>query len=170
MNRENKIKLVEELHHLFARHDSFYVVDFQGASVAQMTRLRRSLRKMGGVLKVVKNRLALRALPAELPEGIHLLFQKTTAIAFPDGDPIALARFLKEFSAQNKILSVKGGIIQGQLFPAERFDEICQLSSRTELLAKVGFLISYSLINLLRTLQAPLAQFGFLMNQLKTKK
>ncbi len=170
MKRENKIKLVEELRHLFAQHDSFYVVDFQGISVAQMTRLRRAMRRMGGVFKVVKNRLALRALREELPEEMRLLFQKTTAVAFPDGDAIALARFLKEFSAQNKVLSVKGGIIQGQIFPAERFDEICQLSSRPELLAKIGYLISYPLVNLLRTFQAPLAQFGLVMNQLKTKK
>ncbi|MCX7974622.1 MAG: 50S ribosomal protein L10 [Candidatus Aminicenantes bacterium] len=170
MKKEKKTKLIEELNELFARHDTFYVLDFQGMTVAQATRLRKAIRQMGGVFKVIKNRLALRALKADLPAEVKNYFQKPTALAFPDGDPIALARFLKDFSTQNKVLSVKGGVIQGYAFPGGQFDEVCRLSSRGELMAKLAYLTAYPLINLMRTLQAPLAQFGFLLSQLKNKK
>jgi large subunit ribosomal protein L10 len=170
LKRESKTKLIRDLDELFSKHDSFYVLDFQGLTVAQATRLRKTIRQMGGVFKVVKNRLALRALRRELPAEVQAFFQKPTALAFPDGEAIALAKFLKEFSAQNKVLSVKGGVIQGQAFPPERFDEVCRLSSRSELLAKIAYLISSPLINLMRTMQAPLSQFGSMLNQLKTKK
>lgn len=170
MKREKKVKQIEELNNLFARHDSFYILDFQGMTVAQATRLRKAIRQMGGAFKVIKNRLALRALRADLPAEVKTYFQKPTALAFPDGDPIALARFLRDFSTQNKVLRVKGGVIQGFVFPGEKFEEICRLSSRSELLAKFAYLMAYPLIQLLRTFQAPLAQFGFLLSQLKNKK
>lgn len=170
MKKEKKIKLLEELNELFARHDSFYILDFQGMTVAQATRLRKSIRQMGGVFKVIKNRLALRALKQDLPPEVRTYFQKPTALAFPDGDPLALARFLKDFSAQNKILNVKGGVLEGQVFPGEKFDEICRLSSRAELMARLASLMAYPLISLMRTFQAPLAQFGFMLSQLKNKK
>lgn len=170
MKKEKKIRLIEELNELFAQHDSFYVLNFQGMTVAQATRLRKSIRQMGGVFKVIKNRLALRALRTDLPEEVRAYFQKPTALAFPDGDPLTLARFLKDFSVQNKILAVKGGVLQGYVFSGDKFDEVCRLSSRTDLLAKTAYLIAYPLVNLMRTFQAPLAQFGFLLSQLKNKK
>lgn len=170
MKKEKKIKLIEELNEIFAQHDSFYILDFQGMTVAQANRLRKSIRQMGGVFKVIKNRLALRALKTHLPKEVRDYFQKPTALAFPDGDPIALARFLKDFSVQNKILSVKGGILQGYVFSGDKFDEVCRLSSRADLLTKVAYLMVYPLVNLIQTFSAPLAQFGFLLSQLKNKK
>lgn len=170
MKKESKNKLVQELKGLFTTHDSFYLVDFQGMTVAQATRLRKAVRQMGGVFKVVKNRLALRAIKSGLPEEVRSFFQKPTAVAFPDGDAIALARFLKDFSSQHKVLSIKGGVLEGKSFAAEQFEEICRLGSRNELLAKIGFLLSSPLGNFLRTMQAPLVQFGYMLNQLKTKK
>ncbi len=112
----------------------------------------------------------MRALRTDLPEEVRAYFQKPTALAFPDGDPLTLARFLKDFSVQNKILAVKGGVLQGYVFSGDKFDEVCRLSSRTDLLAKTAYLIAYPLVNLMRTFQAPLAQFGFLLSQLKNKK
>ncbi len=170
MKKESKKKLLQELNGLFSTHDSFYVIDFQGMTVAQATKLRKAIRQMGGVFKVVKNRLALRALKSGLPEEVRAFFQKPTAVAFPDGDAVALARFLKDFSSQHKVLSVKGGLLEGRAFAAEKFEEVCRLGSRNELLAKVGFLLSSPLANFVRTMQAPLVQFGYMLNQLKSKK
>lgn len=170
MKKESKDRLVLELSGLFSKHDSFYVIDFQGMTVAQATRLRKALRQMDGVFKVVKNRLALRAIGKGMPDDLKMFFQKPTAVAFPDGDAVVLAKFLKEFSLQNKVLNIKGGMLQGQVFAAEKFEEICRLSSRNELLAKLGFLLSSPLASFLRTVQAPLVQFGYVLNQLKTKK
>ncbi len=165
MKRESKIRQVEELNHLFSRHNSFFVVNFQGLNVAQITRLRKLLRRQGGEFKVVKNRLALRALRPEFPPKIREFFQRPTALVFPDGDAIALARLLREFSLENKSFQVKGGMIEGQVFPGEQLEEICRLGSRHELLAKIGYLLAFPLFNFIRTWQAPLVHFGLLLNQ-----
>ena len=170
MKRDQKSALVKDLGGVFAPAGTYYLFNYNKMSVAQATALRRSLRKGGAALKVVKNRLALRALPADMPAGLKAAFRKPTAVAYTGADPIQTAKILKDFAAQNKVLVMKGGVIQGQPFAAERFDEITKLGSREALLGKIGALMASPLTTLLRTMQAPLASWGGLMRQLKDKK
>jgi large subunit ribosomal protein L10 len=92
------------------------------------------------------------------------------AIAFAGQDPVLLAKTLKDFSNQGKILAVKGGQVEGHLMPAERFDEVTKLGSRKEQLGKLGYLIANPLHRLMRTLQAPLGNVGILLGELNKKK
>lgn len=170
MKRERKEKSVKELRDLFRRNRSFYLLDFKNMTVAQSVDLRKILRKYSYSFKVVKNRLALRALKEEFPEDLRQYFENPTAVAFAPQDPVGLARILKDFSTQNRVLAVKGGILEGQVVAPERFDEISLLPSREVLLAKIGNLMAFPLIKLLRTWQAPLMNLGRMLNQLKTKK
>jgi large subunit ribosomal protein L10 len=170
VNKETKSARVEEMKQIFAGHGTFYAFNYNKMTVAQATDLRRTLRKQGAALKVVKNRLALRSLRDGLPDDLRKAFRQPTAIVYTAGDAIALARTLKEFQAANKVLVLKGGVIEGSYFPSQRFDEITKLASRPELLAKVGYLTAAPLQRFLRALQAPLAHLGILLNQLKDKK
>jgi large subunit ribosomal protein L10 len=139
-------------------------------TVAQSVDLRKTLRRNGSSLKIVKNRLALRALRAEFPAEFKSSFRNPTAVAYTAADPLALARLLKDFAARNKVLIMKGGLVEGHYFPAARFEEIVKLASRRQLLGKVGYLMAYPLMQLLRTWQAPLTSVGSLLSQLKNKK
>lgn len=170
MKRDQKEVRVKDLADVFAPNGTFYLFNYNKMSVAQATALRRTLRKNGAALKVVKNRLAVRALQAELPADLKAAFRKPTAVAYTMGDPILVAKTLKDFAVQNKVLVMKGGVVQGRAFAAERFDEISRLGSREALLGKVGALMASPLITLLRTLRAPLASWGSLLSQLKDKK
>jgi len=62
VKREDKEKQVKELTDSFEKYDSFYLVDFIKMSVAQAVELRRIFRDNSYSFRVVKNRLALRAL------------------------------------------------------------------------------------------------------------
>jgi large subunit ribosomal protein L10 len=170
MKRDRKEALVGELASVFAANGTFYLFDYNKMSVAQATALRRMLKKHGSGLKVVKNRLALRALQNGFSDDLKAAFRKPTAVAFTAGDPILVAKALKDFAAQNKVLVLKGGVVQGREFAPERFDEITKLGSRQALLGKVGALMAAPLSQLLRAFQAPLASVGSLLGQLKDKK
>ncbi len=170
MKREQKTARIGELADLLKSNDTFFLFDYDKMTVAQAVALRKALRKQGSSLKVVKNRLALRALKAEFPEALKTAFRKPTAMAFTAADPVLLAKALKDFAAQNKVLAMKGGVVQGQYCPAGRFEEITKLASREVLLGKIGFMMAYPLTKLLRTLQAPLVNTGLLLSQLKDKK
>jgi len=170
VKKEEKQPIVQTLERLFETNSTYYLIDFKRMKVAQAVELRKTLRKNAFTYKVIKNRLALRALGAKCPEALRPFFEKPTAIAFADKDPIQLAKILKDFSNQGKILAVKGGVVEGQYLAAERFDEISRLSSRADLMARFARLMAAPLVEFLRTLQAPLSNFGNLLNQLKIKK
>ena len=170
MNKEQKEARVQELKENFDKYDSFYLVDFLNMSVSQSTELRRQFRENSFQFRIIKNRLALRALKEEFPEELKDLFQGPTAISFAPQNPIGLARLIKSFSIQHKVLSVKGGLLEGQYFTGDQFEEIARLNSRDDLLAKFGYLMAMPLIQLSRTWQAPLNSLGRLLTQYKTKK
>ncbi len=170
MKKEEKQPIVQTLERLFDANSTYYLIDFKRMKVAQAVELRKILRKNAFTYKVIKNRLALRALGEKCPEALRPFFQKPTAVAFADKDPVQLAKILKDFSNQGKILAVKGGQVEGRLMPAERFDEVTRLGSRQDLLGKVGYLMASPLHRLMRTLQAPLGNVGILLGELKKKK
>ena len=170
MKKEVKQPIVKTLERLFETNGTYYLVDFKRMKVSQSVELRKVLRKNAFTYKVIKNRLALRALGERCPESLRPLFQKPTAVAFAPKDPIQLAKILRDFSNQGKILAVKGGQVEGRLMPAERFDEVTKLGSRKEQLGKIGYLMASPLHRLMRTLQAPLGNMGILLGELKKTK
>lgn len=170
MKREEKENRVKELKEDFDRCDSFYLVDFIKMPVSQSVELRKQFREQDYSFRIVKNRLAIRALKKDMPEDLKSCFQGPTAIAFASQDPIKLAQIIKDFSTQHKVLTVKGGMLEGQFFPGEKFGEIASLKSRADLVAKFAYIMAYPLIKLSRTWQAPLNSLGRLLGQLKNKK
>jgi len=162
--------MIKSLEQDFGRQKTIYLLDYTGMKVSQAVALRKLLKKSAYDFKVVKNRLALRALREEVPVELRSYFQKPTAVALAAAEPVKLARMLKDFSVQNKVMAFKGGLFEGQLLAPERFDEVCKLASREELLGKVAYLMAFPLMHLLRTWQAPLSQMGRLLSQFKEKK
>jgi large subunit ribosomal protein L10 len=77
---------------------------------------------------------------------------------------------LRDFSRQHKVLRFKAGLLEGQFLPEDKFEDVANLTSRDDLLAKIGFLMANPLIKMLRTWQAPVESFGRLLSQLKSKK
>jgi large subunit ribosomal protein L10 len=170
VNREKKESLVKEINENFAAHDSFYLFDFINMPVAQTMELRKQLHENSFPIKVVKNRLALRALTEALPEDLKDYFRGPTAIAFASENPLQLARMLRDFSKQHKVLKFKAGLLEGQFLPQDKFEDVANLTSRDDLIAKLGFLMANPLITLLRTLQTPIESLGRLLSLLKSKK
>jgi len=170
VNREKKESLVKEINENFAAHDSFYLFDFINMPVTQTMELRKQLHENSFPIKVVKNRLALRALTEDLPEDLKDYFRGPTAIAFASENPLQLARILRDFSKQHKVLKFKAGLLEGQFLPQDKFEDVANLTSREDLIAKLGFLMANPLITLLRTLQTPIESLGRLLSLLKSKK
>lgn len=170
MKKEAKVPIVQTLERLFEANDTYYLVDFKRMTVAQAVELRKLMRKNAFTYKVIKNRLALRALGAKCPEPLRPYFQKPTAVAFADKDPILLAKILKDFSNQGKVLGVKGGQVEGHLMPGERFDEVTRLGSRKDQIGRLALMMANPLHQLMRTLQAPLGNLGILFGELKKTK
>lgn len=170
MKRDTKDKRIKELAEIFQKQNTFFLLDFKKMTVAQSGSLRRALRKDSHGMKVVKNRLALKAMDPGASKEFRGMFEQPTALAYTSTDPIGLAKAIREFAVQNKVLTVKGGMLEGQVFAADKFEDISRLASRQALLGKLGYLMSYPLNRFVQTLQAPLAGMGRLWRQYENKK
>ena len=84
MDRAQKAESIETLKGVFADAGAVVVTHNLGLTVAEMEDLRGRLRKEGGTFKVVKNRLALKALEAAEGSDYHALFKGPVGIAYAD--------------------------------------------------------------------------------------
>ncbi len=89
------------------------LTEYRGLTVAQLTKLRRSLGRET-TYAVAKNTLAKRAATDAGISGLDTLFTGPTALAFVSGDPVEAAKSLREFSKANPALVIKGGVFRGQ--------------------------------------------------------
>ena len=127
---------------------SAVVVDYKGLDVPQATELRRQVRAAQGRYRVVKNRVATRAIKDTPFESLAEHFKGTTAIAYSSDDPVALAKALVGFAKTAPALTVKAAVIQGQAIQANEVSDLAELPGKDELYA-----------TLLMLLQAPATQF-----------
>ena len=101
-----------------AANDTFYLFDYKKMTVAQAVGPAQDPAQAGR-LASRSSRTAWPCGPwAEFPADLRPAFRKPTAMAYTAADPIVLAKALKDFSVQNKVLVVKGGVVEGQYFAA----------------------------------------------------
>jgi len=149
--RPEKVAVVDEVRERFSGSSGALLTEYRGLTVAQMATLRRSLREAGGSYKIYKNtlvRFAARDLGLELDE----LLTGPTGIAFVDGDPVVVAKALRDFAKTNENLVIKGGLLGDQLLSAADTKALADVAPREELLARLA-----------GALAAPLQQFAGLL-------
>ena len=135
--RPEKVAVVEEVRDRLSSADAAILTEYRGLNVAEMARLRRSLRGAGGQYKIYKNslvRLAVRELGLDLEE----MLLGPTAIAFVDGDAASVAKSLRDFSRTNPSLVIKGGVLGTTVLSARDAGALAELPSRDQLLAQLA--------------------------------
>lgn len=76
MKKETKYKIVQELEESLNKNQTWYLVDYKQMPVWKMVELRKLLKRNNFRLKVVKNRLALKAIGQRFPEAQAVLPEK----------------------------------------------------------------------------------------------
>ena len=162
--RPEKVAVVEEVRKRFGESDAVLLTEYRGITVSELAALRGALREAGGEYKVYKNtlvRFATNSLGLDLDE--HLT--GPTAIAFVPtgggGDPVAVAKALREFAKGNPNLVVKGGVLGEKLLSADDAKALADVAPREELLAKLAGLIAAPMVQFAGLLQAIPRDFAY---------
>src|SRR3954467_3036511 len=153
VTRADKVLELEQLEKAFKGSDSAILVDYKGMNVPQVTELRRQLRTAKAKYKVVKNTIAKRALKGTSFESLEKYFEGTTAVAYTETDPVALAKTLTTFVKTAPTLKIKAAVVQGKAVQPAAVTDLASLPGRPELYAR-----------LLGTLQAPMVQLVSVLN------
>lgn len=169
MDRAQKAESIETLKGVFAGAGAVVVTHNMGLSVAEMSDLRGRLRKEGAAYKVVKNRLAQKALNGEgEATGAAALFKGPVGIAYAP-DPVTAARVATQFAKENDKLVLIGGFMGETVLDAKGVDALAKLPSLDELRAKLVGLIQAPATRIAGVVQAPAAQLARVLSAYAAK-
>ena len=148
-----KLDAIDELKKDFQSAKDCIFADYRGLNVEEITNLRNKLRENGALFKVVKNRyvkIAMRDL--EMPEVSQQLLGPT-AMTLTTQEAGPAAKILMEFSGSTA-LTVKGGIIDGQIFDGSQIVQFSKLPTKSELLSMLMSAMNGPVQSFLYALQA----------------
>lgn len=130
------------------------IVNYKGISVADDTKLRRSLREAGVQYTVIKNSMLHHAIAGTELEPMSEHLNGTTAIATSDTDVVAPAKLISKFiKSQNGEFAIKTGYAEGKVLSAEGIAALAKLPDRDTLLATVFGTMKAPISALARCLQ-----------------
>ncbi len=139
VRKEKKPEIVEQVSDMLSRSEVVVATDYRGLTVAQITELRRRLRKQGIEYHVVKNTLAGFAANKVGKSDLTQLLEGPTAIAFGYNDPVQAPKILLEFqkTADDIPLSIKGGLLGDRFLSAKDVVALAKLPPKEELISKI---------------------------------
>jgi large subunit ribosomal protein L10 len=159
--RPEKVAVVDEVRERFASSSAALLTEYRGLDVTALAELRRALRDAGSEYKIYKNtlvRFAVRDAGLDIEE----LLTGPTAIAFvpegaegAQGDPVMVAKALRDFARGNPALVVKGGVMNDQPLSATEARALADVEPRDVLLARLAGAFA-----------APMQQFAGLLEAL----
>jgi large subunit ribosomal protein L10 len=154
VTRADKETELSQLEGVFKGADAAILLDYKGINVPQVTELRRELRKANAGYRVVKNTLARRALKGTTFETLVAHFEGTTAVAFTETDPVALAKTLTAFMKNAPTLQIKAAVVQGQAINPAEVTDLANMPGKPELYARLLSVLQGPATNLVRVLSA----------------
>jgi large subunit ribosomal protein L10 len=157
MARSDKVAAVAELTNRFSSSAGVVLTEYRGLSVKALQELRRSLGDDASY-SVSKNTLTTIAAREAGIDAIEEHLVGPTAIAFIDGDPVVVAKGLRDFARTNPQLVIKGGVLDGKLLTPDEVRKLADLESREVLLAKVAGALQGVLQQAISLVSAPLSQ------------
>jgi large subunit ribosomal protein L10 len=165
----NKEATVAELENLFTSSSAVLLTEYRGLTVAQLKQLRTSISEHA-TYAVVKNTLTKIAANNAGISSFDEELAGPSAIAFVHGDPVAVAKSLRDFAKANPLLVVKGGYFDGNALTAEEVGKLADLESREVLLAKLAGAFKASLFGAAYLFNAPLSKAVRTVDALREKQ
>jgi len=165
----NKEAAVAELTEKFKSSTAVLLTEYRGLTVGQLKELRKSISEHA-TYAVVKNTLTKIAANAAGISSFDDELVGPSAIAFVHGDPVAVAKGLRDFAKANPLLVVKGGYFDGNPLTAAEVGKLADLESREVLLAKLAGAFKASLFGAAYLFNAPLAQAARTVDALRAKQ
>ena len=157
MARPDKAAAVAELKDKFSSSSAVVLTEYRGLTVKALKDLRRSLGEHA-TYAVSKNTLTTIAAREAGVEGLDEHLVGPTAITFVDGDPVVVAKGLRDFARTNPLLVIKGGVLDGKFLNSDEVRQLADLESREVLLAKVAGGMQGVLQQAISLVSAPLSQ------------
>ena len=155
-----KQQIVADLAEQLKASTAGVLVNYQGITVEDDTKMRKALREAGVKYMVVKNSLTGRACEEVGFGDMKQYLSGMTAIAIGGEDPIAPAKVLKEYAEKVESFSILAGYLDGKVIDVKTVEALADIPSKEVLIAKLLGSIKSPLYGLAYALQAVVDRDG----------
>lgn len=155
MKREDKHKVVADLHQRMRKSKVAILTRFVGLNVEKMTKLRRELRQAAVEYRIVKNTLFRLAIQGTDKEVLGAKVEGPVGVAWSDTDLVAPARILAKFAKEYPELQIFVASSGGKLWGPAEIQGWVTLPSLEELRAKILGSIQAPASKLVRLMVTP---------------
>jgi large subunit ribosomal protein L10 len=168
--RPEKVAVVTEVRERLSSSNGALLTEYRGLKVADLANLRRAVGDAGGEYRIFKNTLVRRAASELGLADLDPLLVGPTAIAFVDGDAVAVAKSLRDFARTNPNLTIKGGLLGTTVLSAADAGALADVAPREVILAQLAGALAAPLQKMAGLLQALPRNFAYGLSALVEKR
>ncbi len=170
MAKQVKVEAVKSLADSVKQASALYFIDFTGVGANDFNRLRRQLQETGARVRVVKNRLMLRALSeCGVSDDIASLLRQPTSLVLAAEDSIAPARVIRDMAKKIEPLRVKGAYLDARVYAADQFAALASLPTKDELRGQLVGALASPIYGFTMALDGLLSDLVYVLDQLREK-
>jgi large subunit ribosomal protein L10 len=165
VNREEKKQEIERLQSELQKAASVFIVNFEKIPVAEDWELRNQIRAAGGKYSVVKNTLAELSAKGTTAEALVKALAGPTAVATTETNPVTLAKALSNYAKANPNFKFRSGLVEGRVISISEINDLVNLPSKEELLAKIMFMLNAQATGIASATQAVIRSMAICLNR-----
>jgi large subunit ribosomal protein L10 len=169
VDRAEKQQTIDELGRAFAESGVVVVAGYAGVTVSEMQDLRAEMRKVGGRVRVAKNRLAKIALEGKPCAGMAPLLKGQTVLAYSE-DPVAAAKVVEAYAKKNGKFVILGGAMGREILNPEGVKAVASMPSREEVIASIVACIGTPAANIAGAIMAPASNIAGVLKTLEERE
>lgn len=171
MANPRNIASVAELRDLLKERSTFFLVDYQGLSAADLNALRAKVKAEGGRLLVAKNTLINVVLREQGVEGFDDQLKGPTALVLTGEDPVGPVKAITDFAKDHakELPAPKGGMLQGSKVGPEALARVAKLPGREQILSELVGVLQAPLQQLVGVLEGPQRNLVSVITNYKNK-
>lgn len=152
ITKDEQISFVKDL---FANAECLVLTNIEGLNASEVSALRRSLHEANIGFKVIKNKLARKAIENTSAKVLFDDFVGSTAVAWSNDNPVTPAKILVKFEKEFEKLQLKAGFNSDARLDLEGIKALSMLPSLDELRAQLLGLFNAPAAKLLAQINAP---------------
>ena len=165
-----KQKEIESLVEALKKAEIIFVAEYHGLTVADVSGLRRDLRKNDSEMKVIKNTLAKRALKEVGYDKLAAELSGPLAFFLGYKDVVSAPKIAFGFAKENEFLKIRAGYYAGRLISIADLQGLAMLPPMEELRIRLYRAITSPTHQFLKTMQAPIKQLLLTLESLEKKR
>lgn len=159
-----KLKIIEETQEKLKCITGYVLVDYRGLTVAQISQLRRNMRKAGdSELSVIKNTLFRKAAQETGVNVDTSLLEGPTAVLFTYEEPMEPIKALTDYMKDHPNIAIKGGAFEQSLLSADQVRALSKIPAKPVLQGQLAGVLQAPMSQMAGGLNALLSQMARLL-------